>query len=352
MPSPPARARKFAAVMTAALLLAALPVVSAFGQSSSEDELKENKKALHETKERIRARNQRLKRNQRQMNQLATRIVRTEAQLVKALRHKDNLGQDILTLELQMLSLQAKLDQRIREAYMLGGASVLYLLTATSAAEAAARISFLDEMNRRDAVLAAKVEETGERIARARSEFARTSYAIDLGLQRLAADRKALREKMAETRKLIARLNVQVEDIQVEISRIRPFGVCPVDGPHAIGDGFGIWVKRPKNQGGNHIHQGNDIIAPMGTPIRAPFDGVAVNAANKIGGKAVKVYGEFGYVYNAHMSAYGKLGEVEKGDVVGYVGATGNTSASHDHFEWHPNNGKAVDPYDFLMLVC
>lgn len=341
------------AVIAAALLLAGVPVFADSSRSAfAGDELKENKQALRETKDRIRARNQRLKMNQRQMNQLATRIARTESELIKAQRRIGNLGQDILTLELQMLSLRAKLDQRIREAYMLGGASVLYLLTATSAAEAAARISFLDEMNRRDEVLAAKVEETSERIAQARSEVARASYMIDLALQRLAADRKALREKMAETRKLVARLNVQVEEIQVEISRIRPFAVCPVDAPHAIGDGFGIWVKRPKNQGGNHIHQGNDIMAPMSTPIRAPFDGVAVNAANRIGGKAVKVYGEYGYVYNAHMSAYGKLGPVEKGDVIGYVGATGNTSASHDHFEWHPGNGRAVDPYDFLMLVC
>jgi murein DD-endopeptidase MepM/ murein hydrolase activator NlpD len=340
------------AVIAAALLLAGVPVLDSSRSALAEDELKENKQALHETKARIRARNQRLKMNQRQMNQLATRIARTESQLVKAQRRIGNLGQDILALELQILNLQAKLDQRIREAYMLGGASVLYLLTATSAAEAAARISFLDEMNRRVEVLAAKVEETQERLARARSVVARTSYAIDLGLQRLAVDRKALREKMGETRRLIKRLNVQVEEIQVEISRIRPFAVCPVDAPHAIGDGFGIWVKRPKNQGGNHIHQGNDIMAPMSTPIRAPFDGEAVNAANRIGGKAVKVYGEYGYVYNAHMSAYGKLGQVKKGDVIGYVGATGNTSASHDHFEWHPGNGKAVDPYDFLMLVC
>ena len=340
------------AVIAAALLLAGVPVLDSSRSALAEDELKENKQALHETKDRIRARNQRLKMNQRQMNQLATRIARTESKLIKAQRRIGNLGQDILTLELQMLSLQAKLDQRIREAYMLGGASVMYLLTATSAAEAAARISFLDEMNRRDEVLANKVEQTRERLAQARSDVARTSYAIDLGLERLEVDRAALREKMAETRKLVAKLHVQVEEIQVEISRIRPFGVCPVDGPHAIGDGFGIWVHHPKKEGGNHIHQGNDIMAATGTPIVAPFDGVAVTAANKIGGKAVKVFGEYGYVYNAHLSSYGKIGPVEKGDVIGYVGSTGNAGGPHDHFEWHPGNGRAVDPYDFLMLVC
>jgi murein DD-endopeptidase MepM/ murein hydrolase activator NlpD len=94
------------------------------------------------------------------------------------------------------------------------------------------------------------------------------------------------------------------------------------------------------------------MMTPMGTPIVAPFDGIAVAAPNKLGGLAVKVFGEYGYVYNAHNSRYGKLGPVQTGDVIAYAGATGNTGASHDHFEWHPGNGPAVDPYPFLMKVC
>jgi murein DD-endopeptidase MepM/ murein hydrolase activator NlpD len=90
----------------------------------------------------------------------------------------------------------------------------------------------------------------------------------------------------------------------------------------------------------------------MGAPIVAPFDGEAVEASNHIGGMAVEVFGEFGYVYNAHLSAFGQLGTVEAGDVIGYVGATGNAGGPHDHFEWHPDNGKAVDPHEFLLMVC
>jgi murein DD-endopeptidase MepM/ murein hydrolase activator NlpD len=84
----------------------------------------------------------------------------------------------------------------------------------------------------------------------------------------------------------------------------------------------------------------------------APFDGTAVATNSELGGPSVKVYGADGYVYNAHLSAYGKLGAVETGDIIGYVGSTGDATAPHDHFEWHPGNGDAVDPYDILMTVC
>ncbi len=138
-----------------------------------------------------------------------------------------------------------------------------------------------------------------------------------------------------------------------------------MDQPRAYADTFGA----PRYVGGYHPHKGNDIIAPEGTPIRAPFGGTASNASNEYGGLAVNVYGPSGYVYNAHLSSMGQLGSVSAGDIIGYVGHTGSASGgvNHDHFEWHPNvippnpwvspygysviEG-AIDPYPFLNQVC
>jgi murein DD-endopeptidase MepM/ murein hydrolase activator NlpD len=129
-----------------------------------------------------------------------------------------------------------------------------------------------------------------------------------------------------------------------------PFYICPVQGKGFFSDDFGA----PRYAGGFHLHQGNDIFAPRGTPIVAPFDGTATVSSNSLGGLAVKVYGSHGYVYNAHLVQYGKLGAVKAGTVIGYVGNTGDALGGpwHDHFEWHPGNGPAIDPYPFLKAVC
>jgi peptidoglycan LD-endopeptidase LytH len=129
-----------------------------------------------------------------------------------------------------------------------------------------------------------------------------------------------------------------------------PLQRCPVGGSPVVSDNFGVIREMPGTP--RHIHQGNDISVPTGTPIIAPFDGEAVASASDLGGNQVKVYGAGGYVYNAHLSAYGKLGPVKVGDVIGYVGITGNATAPHNHFEWHPGDGAAVDPFTYLTAVC
>lgn len=346
-PSSSGRRRLLAASIAAALAFA-VPIGAV-----AEDALKEARQELRETKEKIRARAQKMREIQRDMNRIATRIAQTEAQIHQAKERQKKLSKGIAVLEAERDRLQALLDERTREAYILGpGMEMLYLLTATSAEDAVNRIGFLDELNRRDALLAKKVADAEARLMSARWELERIQSTLAIAHEQLARDHAELRKKMAESRRLYALLRQHKEVVLANISRIRPFAVCPVRGPHAISDSFGIWVHRSKARGGDHVHQGNDISAPTGTPIVAPFDGTAVTSPNKMGGLAVKVYGKYGYVYNAHLSRYGKLGPVHRGDVVGYVGATGNAGGPHDHFEWHPGNGPAVDPYPFLMLVC
>ena len=352
------RVRRIVAGVATVLVLASVPAVglSRFA-SANEDvleqtkhELKHSKHELQEAKGKYRAQTRKIRALQRVMNRLATRISRAEQEILRIETHLDKLQRQVMKLQVRAALLQAKLDERSREAYMSGGVPILYVLTATSAADAASRMSFLTEMNRRDAVLARKVRETTDRVAQIEAEVVRGRQIVELRKRSLEMDRKELQRKMAESRRLVAKLSGRIEQIQTEISLMRPLAVCPVGGPHAISDNFGD--PRPEPGGGFHWHQGDDIMAASGTPNLAPFDGVASVSHSFLGGLGVYVQGEYGFVYNAHLSQLGTLGPVEVGDVVGYVGSTGHSSGPHDHFEWHPENGKAVDPYDYLMLVC
>jgi murein DD-endopeptidase MepM/ murein hydrolase activator NlpD len=345
------RVRRITAGVAAVLVLASVPAVglSRFA-SADEDKLKESKQELHEAKDRYRAQMRKIRALQRVMNRLATRISRAEWKILRTETRIDKLQQHMMELQVRAALLQAKLDERSREAYMSSGTPILYLLTATSAADAAARMGFLTELNRRDAVLAGKVQETTDRVAQIEAEVVRGRQIVELRKRSLEINRKELQRKMAKFRRLVAGLRGRIEQIQNEISRIRPFAVCPMGGPHAIADNFGDLRHEPG--GGTHLHQGDDIMAASGTPILAPFDGVASISHSALGGLGVYVHGEQGFVYNAHLSGLGELGPIEVGDVVGYVGSTGHSTGPHNHFEWHPENGPAVDPYEYLMLVC
>ena len=127
----------------------------------------------------------------------------------------------------------------------------------------------------------------------------------------------------------------------------------PVDDPH---DYIDSWLA-PRS--GGRQHQGIDIFAAAGTNLFAVERGVIANMGNNsLGGIKLWLHGESGTTYYyAHLLRFAPgISEgmvVEAGDVVGFVGNTGNaaTTPSHLHFEIHPNNGPAVNPTPLLRVV-
>ena len=116
-----------------------------------------------------------------------------------------------------------------------------------------------------------------------------------------------------------------------------------------------------------HKHEAIDIMVPRGTPVRAVVSGTIRKLfLSKPGGNTIYQFDEMGAYcyYYAHLDGYAKgLREgmrVERGDVIGFVGSTGNADARtpHLHFaitELWPEKlwwkGKAVDPYPFLVTA-
>ena len=126
--------------------------------------------------------------------------------------------------------------------------------------------------------------------------------------------------------------------------------VCPT-GDAAVG--FGDTWGAPRS--GGRRHQGVDMIGPRGTPILAIVDGRAISGERELGGHTIHFVGSDGNTYfYGHLDEYGLLGEVHAGDVIGYMGDTGNAKSStpHLHFEIHPGGGAAVNPYPTVRAHC
>src|SRR5262245_1698086 len=150
----------------------------------------------------------------------------------------------------------------------------------------------------------------------------------------------------------------------VDAATRHPLRVCPVRKRVSYRDDFG----ERRTTGGYHPHEGNDIHAPIGRAVRAPFTGlVTAHTDTWFAGKSVTVVGARGFARNAHLSRFAHVGYVRAGTVIGYVGQTGDARTPHDHFEWHPWTVPdrlhvapskfrrildAIDPFPFLNQVC
>jgi murein DD-endopeptidase MepM/ murein hydrolase activator NlpD len=134
--------------------------------------------------------------------------------------------------------------------------------------------------------------------------------------------------------------------------------VFPVYGPTSWTDTFGAPRAAPVGW-----HHGQDIFAPLGAPILAVANGTLFSIGwNDIGGYRVWLLdGEGNEFYYAHLSAFSTLAaegaQVKAGDVIGFVGSTGDAEGTpyHLHFEIHPVSMKwqgydgAVNPTKYLL---
>ena len=108
-------------------------------------------------------------------------------------------------------------------------------------------------------------------------------------------------------------------------------------------------LKRRIRYYGNRVrpHRGTDYAAPVGTPIMATADGVVTESTRKGGnGKYVKIRhnGTYSTQYLHMKKQKVKRGQhVRQGDVIGWIGMTGNTSGPHVCYRFW-RNGRQVDP--------
>jgi len=126
--------------------------------------------------------------------------------------------------------------------------------------------------------------------------------------------------------------------------------IWPVEG--RVASGFG--ERQDPFNGEGAFHTGIDIDAPYGTPVRATADGVVTGAVMGAGyGRAVELdHGHSVDTLYGHLSATAvSPGEhVTRGQVIGYIGATGRATGPHLHYEVRVHN-VPVNPYKYLRTT-
>jgi murein DD-endopeptidase MepM/ murein hydrolase activator NlpD len=118
---------------------------------------------------------------------------------------------------------------------------------------------------------------------------------------------------------------------------------------------YGSWQAVPRVSRPLFMHEGIDLVAPVGTMVFAAADGVVVGAApNGRYGNWIRIEhsAKLATVYG-HLSAFApgiEPGEtVVRGELIGFVGSTGRSTGAHLHFEVQ-SDGKPVNPINYPEL--
>jgi murein DD-endopeptidase MepM/ murein hydrolase activator NlpD len=164
------------------------------------------------------------------------------------------------------------------------------------------------------------------------------------------ARKKHKRKALSAKQKLENALNQQERD-WAAVLLTRPGYAFPVAGKHNYVDTFGA----PRSD--VPVHIGNDIFASFGTPIVAVADGRIYRVGTlKISGNRLWLRDKKGYRYfYCHLSDFAAAAyngaEVHAGEVIGFVGNTGDAepTPAHLHFEVHMPDGAVVDPHPYLQ---
>ena len=321
------------------------------------------------------------------LEKVTTDLLRTEARLERA-RARYN-------------KIRERLNERAVTAYMTGPASSIdFLLDAQNVADLTDRLAYVDALAQSDAELSVAVANQKNLLAAAEATLAdqqalalreldkaRTQKAEVAALfdqQQALLDEQQRLESAAErtfkkTKASYATWLAQQQSAggQTMGGRVwdggdlpEPYNhvldACPVDQPRGFGDGFGA----PRYAGGYHLHKGVDLVAPAGTADQGGVRRVFVHelqhprGQGRVRRRSVR--------QGLQRPSVGVLGELERpvsaGDVIGYVGDTGDAAGlPHDHFEFHPNVmprswpksyygysiiEDAINPYPLFVQAC
>jgi murein DD-endopeptidase MepM/ murein hydrolase activator NlpD len=268
-----------------------------------------------------------------------------------------NTEADIVALEGEVGTQNSELMGRLRMMYMAGDSNMFeVLLDSTDILDFLTNLDMIQRIHAQDARVLDELNRKLDAVEQKKAELVEMKTALE---QREKAEKQKKAELTAEQKKLdAARAKAKAEanealenlkemeaaskSIEAELKKLKSIGLYrggkmgwPVAG--SVTSGYG-WRVHPISRT-RSMHAGVDIAASTGTPVHAAADGVVVRASGGWnGGYGNMVIVDHGsdittlYGHNSSLAASAGQ-KVKRGDVIAYVGSTGNSTGPHCHFE-------------------
>jgi murein DD-endopeptidase MepM/ murein hydrolase activator NlpD len=254
---------------------------------------------------------------------------------------------------------EARLGERVASMYrsedQLGVLS--FLLGSTTFEDFITRADLIEIIGQEDASLIMSVKDQRAKLEKTRADLASQRSVQKADVAAFKRKRDALQGQL---NKVQSRYNKLLGELYAAMARERAAGkltwtppgpngmVFPVRGIHYYSNTWGA-----ARSGGRH-HKGTDVMAPTGTPLVAVTSGTARVHSSGLGGKSVTITGDNGWMfYYCHMNGWAiSGGRVRAGQLIGWVGSTGNArgGSPHLHFQMGPG-GRWVNPYSYLRMM-
>lgn len=313
---------------------------------------------------------------QSELDDLAGRYMRAEARLYELDNAVEAAEKDKATSQRDLEQMRVLLSGRLVRLYKDGGGSIpLFLEVLFQGGDFSTvvdRFALLNRVAAQDRDVLEEVDSHLEKVGALEADLAQKRVEQEAEMVELQAARDTMESRMKAVASEYSRLKKRVATLEEEARRAAEAEraranaavasskgaaaaakgfVFPVDGPHSYINDWGF----PRS--GGRSHKGTDIMAARGTPVVAVVSGRVGRTAHNsgLGGTTIWLDGNNGTSYfYAHLDGIaGGIGSgtsVRAGQVIGYVGSTGNArgGSPHLHFEVHPGGGGATNPYYML----
>jgi murein DD-endopeptidase MepM/ murein hydrolase activator NlpD len=367
--------------LSCALIACASAVIlgsPASGQDLQE-RLSETQEELSETKERAGVLTTRISHESAQIDRLVAevadlrnRAAAAAAELAQKQAELDQAKARLAYLKQRLRESIAVLEERLVAIYQSNEPDLItVILQSDGFDDLLARTEYVRNLHDQDNEIVARVRDlrnemqvTVNTVRAARDAIAARKAELDATKAKLKSRKVELANARRKQHATLEQVREQQEVLEGDLTEIsekiaeqlaESSAVLPA-GPIRAGSGQLIWPVNGTLTSGfgirwGRMHEGIDIAAPTGTPIRAADSG-SVRIAGSSGG-----YGNYTCIDHggglatcyAHQNSIGvSVGQtVAQAQIIGTVGSTGNSTGPHLHFEVRVN-GQAVDPLGYL----